>query len=55
MGKHGQGKGWEMPEYEIEQQLEKYWEKFERQLSNEEQQNHENLLQDAEEQFIDTT
>lgn len=55
MGKHGQEKGWEMPEIDIEQQLEKYWEKFERQLSTEEQQNLENLLQDTEEQFIDPT
>jgi hypothetical protein len=44
-----------MPEYEIEQQVEKYWERFERQLSDEEQQKLEHLLQDDEEHFIDPT
>jgi len=44
-----------MPEIEIEQQIEKYWERFERQLSDEEQQELDQLLQDAEEHFVDPT
>ncbi len=44
-----------MPEYEIEQQVEKYWERFERQLSDEEQQKLDQLLQNTEEYFIDPT
>jgi hypothetical protein len=55
MNIHGQEQGWEMPEYEIEQQLEKYWERFERQLSDEEQKELENLFRDNEEHFVDPT
>ncbi len=44
-----------MPEYEIEKQVEKYWECFERQLSDEDKQNLDRLLQDIEEHFVDPT
>jgi hypothetical protein len=44
-----------MPEIEIEQQIEKYWERFERQLSDEEQQELDHLLKDVEEHFVDPT
>jgi len=44
-----------MPEIEIEKQIEKYWERFERQLSTEERQKLDSLLQDTDEQFIDPT
>ena len=44
-----------MPEYEIEQQVEKYWEKFERQLNTEDRQKLDSLLQEIEEKFIDPT
>ena len=47
--------GMGMPEYEIEQQLEKYWGCFERQLSDEDKQNLDRLLQDIEEHFVDPT
>jgi hypothetical protein len=44
-----------MPEYEIEQQVEKYWENFERQLNTEDRQKLDSLLQEIEEKFIDPT
>jgi len=44
-----------MPEYEIEQQVEKYWERFERQLSDEEQQELDHLLRNEGEHFVDPT
>jgi len=44
-----------MPEIDIERQLEKYWQRYERQLSTEERQELDCLLQDTGEYFIDPT
>lgn len=44
-----------MPEYEIEQQLEKYWENFRRQLNDDDAEKLDRLLEEIEERFIDPT
>jgi len=44
-----------MPEIDIETQLEKYWEYFERQLSDEERQKLEQILLEENDQFVDPT
>ena len=44
-----------MPEFDIDKQLEKYWEKFRRQLSGEEQELLDKILEGTETQFIDPT
>ena len=44
-----------MPEYEIEQQIEKYWENFRKQLNDEDAKELDKLLMDQEAQFVDPT
>ncbi len=44
-----------MPEYDIDKQLEKYWENFRRQLSSEEQEILDKILEESETGFIDPT
>ncbi len=44
-----------MPEFDIDKQLEKYWEKFRRQLSGEEQELLDKILEGTETQFVDPT
>ena len=44
-----------MPEFDIDKQLEKYWEKFRRQLSDEEQELLDKILEGTETQFVDPT
>ena len=44
-----------MPEFDIDKQLEKYWEKFRRQLSGEEQKLLDRILEGTEVQFVDPT
>jgi hypothetical protein len=48
--------GWYgMPEYEMEERVEKYWEKINRQLSTEDEQKLNQLMDALEEQFVDPT
>lgn len=44
-----------MPEYEIEQQIEKYWENFRKQLNDEDAEELDRLLMDQEAQCVDPT